>query len=675
MKSRKFVWITALCLLSATVIAVSLRARPTGVLAAQHSVSRASLAQPAAYMSNASLRVAAISNALLSDEAGSAQRVSLNLQRNSGPELPPVEEFTLTPPNPALHITKTTVAVRFPELPAEKLASRIPMTLGDQSVVLQRSADDPRVFSAPVDFDWNAFAKEQERRKELANAGRQIPVFEGHRLVRIENVQFVDPEQIRSAVRSHQSIQFTPQILDGSGDGVTADPELLINDISVVEDRSRTFDPCPVSGGGTPMGAWTFGELMLALSPDGTVGTAEAMLKTWLQTWQNSPQINGFTVNPRPGMGTSTLPGFLSKWPLDSNGLPSLANAPMRLNAIVNRIDLGQTAGIPTAGELRFVFGATGPCPNGVGGGGEAPALLFNVIFEYKVPNFTGCSQVQQWADKWQNLVGDPNLNSDLEAITDSVVGPGVGASNLAAVRTNETALACGNGTCAPDSQAWEERQFQLASGALQEIPIAQTPQGDPTGTNDFNAVTCPLCSDPATLTLWINQNEPEILFPGLYSVPTGFNGLSFQGATAFQPVGTTWWNGSGTINGTQTRSNFSANTCNGCHGRETLTGFQQIVNRTVGGGGSDLPAVLSAFLVGCNTNPLSSACLKANLCPLNQAPLACQEQVEDPTGNGNINTFGDINRRETYMSTVLGGCSSDQLLQSLVRHKVNFVH
>ena len=135
------------------------------------------------------------------------------------------------------------------------------------------------------------------------------------------------------------------------------------------------------------------------------------------------PQINGFTVNPRPGMGTSTLPGFLSKWPLDSNGLPSLANAPAPMqscNAIVNRIDLGQTAGIPTAGELRFVFGATGPCPNGVGGGGEAPALLFNVIFEYKVPNFTGCSQVQQWADKWQNLVGDPNLNSDLEAITDS---------------------------------------------------------------------------------------------------------------------------------------------------------------------------------------------------------------------------------------------------------------
>ena len=128
MKSRKLVWIAALCVLSAGVITISLRTHSTAVLAAQHSVSRASLAQPAAYMSSASLRAAAISNALLSDEAGSAQRVSLNLQRNRS-RLPPVEEFTLTPPNPALNITKT-VAVRFPELPAEKLASQIPMTLG-----------------------------------------------------------------------------------------------------------------------------------------------------------------------------------------------------------------------------------------------------------------------------------------------------------------------------------------------------------------------------------------------------------------------------------------------------------------------------------------------------------------------------------------------------------------
>jgi hypothetical protein len=199
MKSRKLVWIAALCVLSAAVLTISLRTHSTAVLAAQHSVSRASLAQPAAYMSNASLRAAAISNALLSDEAGSAQRVSLNLQRNSGPELPPVEEFTLTPPNPALHITKTTVAVRFPELPAEKLASQIPITLGTQNVVLQRSTDNPRVFSAQVDFDWQKFAQEQQRRKEAASKGRTVPVYQGPRFVGNQKVQFVEPEEIRAA--------------------------------------------------------------------------------------------------------------------------------------------------------------------------------------------------------------------------------------------------------------------------------------------------------------------------------------------------------------------------------------------------------------------------------------------------------------------------------------------
>ena len=39
MKSRKRIWIAALCLLSVTVITISLKAWPRSVLAAQHSVS------------------------------------------------------------------------------------------------------------------------------------------------------------------------------------------------------------------------------------------------------------------------------------------------------------------------------------------------------------------------------------------------------------------------------------------------------------------------------------------------------------------------------------------------------------------------------------------------------------------------------------------------------------
>ncbi|MGA8875643.1 MAG: hypothetical protein WB555_08915, partial [Candidatus Korobacteraceae bacterium] len=108
MKSRKRIWIAALCLLSVTVITISVRTRARSVLAAQHSVSRASIAQPATYLANASIRAAAISDAaLLADDESSAQRVSATLMRDANPYLPAVEEFALTPPNPALNSNQT----------------------------------------------------------------------------------------------------------------------------------------------------------------------------------------------------------------------------------------------------------------------------------------------------------------------------------------------------------------------------------------------------------------------------------------------------------------------------------------------------------------------------------------------------------------------------------------
>jgi hypothetical protein len=342
-----------LCVLSATVITASLRARSTAVLAAQHSVSRGPLAQPATYMSNASLRAAAISNAMLSDDAGPAQRVSLNMQRNHGPDLPLVEEFTLMPPNPALNITKTTVGVRFPELPAEKLASQIPITLGTQNVVLQRSANDPRVYSAQVDFNWQTFAKEQGLRKEAATAGKMVPVFEGRHFVGMEKIQFVDPVEIQDALQSKQPIQFSPQILSGGAAlNVFPDHELMIVNTAVVENvgiltsPGRTFDQCLTPNPGNPNGAWTFATLMMAIANTTNVQVAETMLLNMLNTW-NSPQtINTFPVPTRPAMGQLGVSGLLGNWQPDPNNpsLPSLLNAPVRLNAIVNRIDLGQNS-------------------------------------------------------------------------------------------------------------------------------------------------------------------------------------------------------------------------------------------------------------------------------------------------------------------------------------------
>ena len=84
---------------------------------------------------------------LPADNDSSAQRVSATLMPDANPYLPTVEEFALTPPNPALNINQTTLAVRFQKSVVARLGSQLPMTLGGQRVVLQQSVDDKNVFS------------------------------------------------------------------------------------------------------------------------------------------------------------------------------------------------------------------------------------------------------------------------------------------------------------------------------------------------------------------------------------------------------------------------------------------------------------------------------------------------------------------------------------------------
>ena len=66
----------------------------------------------------------------------------------------------------------------------------------------------------------------------------------------------------------------------------------------------------------------------------------------------------------------------------------------MRLNAIVNRIDLANNTDKP-GGELRFVFGVE----QGTGGSGCQSAVPFNIILEYDVP-----VAAAQWALDWDGI-------------------------------------------------------------------------------------------------------------------------------------------------------------------------------------------------------------------------------------------------------------------------------
>jgi len=693
MKPKKQVWIAVLCLLSAIAIAIAFSVHTSKVQTAKRAAppNRGAIAQPAVYLAHPSLR-AAIPNATLWDTR--TQRMGTGLQNNATPFLPPVEEFTLTPPNPERGITKTTIAVRFAGQAAEKLPAQFPITLIKQHVVMVRSAGDASTFVTSADFDWQAFARQQALRQQAASQGKMVPVFEGRRFIRMEKMQFLDPAQILGTLQSHQPIQFSPGILNDGTVTVVPDHELMINAIPVVEDPSNTFDPC-VNTAQNLNGAWTFNTLMQGIACSGgncTVGTqqgrqmAENMLMDMFLAWQNTNlQINHFLVPNREGIGTlGGSSGLLANWPIDSqntcsngpNGAcPALLNAPVHLNAIVNRIDLGENnAGLATAGELRFIFGVTagtsantGLCP---GGGGQR----FNIILEYNVPSNISAPQ---WANAWNSLptsdFGQDYLGPLKTTITDAVVlpnkctdGGGNSVSCLAQIRTNEIELSPSQGPNGPIG-LWEMRQFILVQNngpQLQETTVSMTPDSS----FNFGSPKCgtsnlPACNFTNTLQTWINDNQSQILASGgaLPAVPDSFNGGPFLGGSSFNSGPGSFWVDQQQTNSEPARVDFSANTCSACHGGETwVADFQQVVNRSATGH-NDAASGLSNFLLGCTDSSDGLAGCTATQCGIN---TPCTETVPDPntcvpSPQFNCKTpFGDLLRRMNYLSALLGGGS-----------------
>jgi hypothetical protein len=314
-------------------------------------------------------------------------------------------------------------------------------------------------------------------------------------------------------------------------------------------------------------GIWTFGHLMRDIAPTPEQG-AEFTRRVF-QTWLTDQVVNGFTVPARPAMQQV----LLDNWPKTADGGLDLDHPPLRLQAIVNRVDLRD---LPhgSAGEGRFVFGV-----NGFGGFPQQ----FTVILEYNLPAQTE-QDVEDWANLWHNLSSHPfpseEYNAALETITRRFAGrnasPGsINGSALLSFRTNEFVL----------GPQWELREFELGSnGFLQEIPVHETPDLGFNGTQTF--------AD------FVNTNADAIKaeLPGFTgnTVPAQFEGQNFRAGSAFNgsftPV--TWF--SFAIVDPDARFHASINTCNGCHGPDTGTFFLQVTPRFPGN-----EATLSPFLTG----------------------------------------------------------------------------
>jgi len=345
-----------------------------------------------------------------------------------------------------------------------------------------------------------------------------------------------------------------------SGCHVTTRKELMIRDISVVDDPIRTTFDAPASD--SRRGVWTFKHLVEQLAP--TPADAPDVVETLLETLTTPQTVNGFTIEARPGLQRI----ILDPWPR-VDGKLDLARAPLRLLAIVNRIDL-RNLEQGHAGEGRFVFGFLSP---------DGFPLEATLIMEYHQPAATE-PQVSALASQWHALgalpVPSEEYNAALQAITDGFTrrgaGPGLpNGSALSQLRTNEIAFG--------DGAPWQLREFNLnAAGQLVPATIKLTPDR-------------PTFDNTDTLAAWVNANEPAILVEQ-HQVPLSFQGAPFLTGSVFNDLFT--WR-STAITNPEARHKFALNTCNGCHSaEETGTFFLQVAGRFPGE-----EAPLSGFLTG----------------------------------------------------------------------------
>lgn len=478
----------------------------------------------------------------------------------------------------------------------------ISVTLEKRPVALRddgKGGDDKArdgIFSAVINFDFEEFAAQQKARAQLARKIRSVPVFAGRQLVSKRKLEIIDPRVIRAGARIDLSK------LLGISAAVVPEKELMITDTSVVDDPARTFDVCTRAG--TPTGQWTFGHLMTAMANETDTGIdPRDFTRAWLAKWEADQTVNGFNVPKRLAIQTKVI----NPWPLDSDGKLDLAEAPMRLLAIVNRVDLRENLvyGGGSAGEARFVFGVLDRS------GGGCNTMPFTVIFEYGIKK-ANCPDLKAWGQQWHDLGSMPQgtpaeiaaFNAALQAITDQFTEAGADASKtpnksaLNQLRTNEIGLA------AP----WELREFNIrtdsadvthldgvtAIGQLAQATVKQSPSSGPPPVTNLN--------NQAVIRDYINANEADILLDK-HVVPLEFPAAtSFLGGSSANSIN--FWNGPAAIGSNEARHHFSLNACDACHGRETDTPFLHIGTRAAGGVASQ-----SGFLTGIDVvDPVDAA-------------------------------------------------------------------
>jgi hypothetical protein len=472
----------------------------------------------------------------------------------------------------------------------EQLPLQVPIYLEQSRVVLRddgmagdRVVKDG-IYSVILPFDLLELGRNQERvRKLLDRYGNRLamPVYRGRARVG----RAVPAEE---SLRPLQPGVRVPLEWWGFDVAVDAGKSLLIRDLAVVQDPQRTYDPC--TGTGTPMGSWTFGHLMTQLANPAVTGLdPENFVEQWIQTFLATQTVNGFDVFPRPQVQALVL----DHWPKTPSGQLDLVRAPFKLLAIVNRVDLrgNSVYGGGDAGEARFVFGLA-RCANGVATSSD-PQMT--IIFEYGIGK-NSCQQVRAWGQQWVELgdlvLGSPQYNDALQAITDQF-----SLAGAAPTRPNQSALNQLRSNGGMSDALWQFREFKLSSrgvagSRLLPATVAQTPDSDvmPEFVAGFGY------PNPTALADFVNLHAASIV-ADQHSVPLNFAGVPFRGASSSRHGVPYGWN-SALITNREARHKFALQTCNGCHFNETATtsGSQEFFHVLPVTNG---PAALSGFMTG----------------------------------------------------------------------------
>ncbi len=443
-------------------------------------------------------------------------------------------------------------------------------------------------------------------------------------------------------------------------DGIDKARSLFITDATVVEDGARTYNVVSATGNST--GLYTFGNMFKEMANDSVTSvSAKQLLKSWVQNWIVDVNVGGQTVTKRldaikymiePWLHAAGIAGAIdpsnwsNKWD-SANETLLLKNAPFKLTAIVNRIDLRGNSGFSTVmkntGETRFIF--TLITPYALGGlnpvAGEPPAQDndaftnfdfhdwrgMNVIFEYGNLPSNICdtrSLAQQWLGLSTMSLGSTTYKDALENITNGIIHhnavPGKpNGSAINRIRTNERIFYRIPGSDWKPAD-WEFRQFELdaTTHLFKQVNLTNTPvltvndaylyHGSNRGnlTSDPDVNTTGVTTDPHTFIDWA-FSTPYVkasILRGNFIIPNMYGTSHFLAASA--PVEAEWahyfdfaWSESTThyndsicMDGIitdwpasyeQMRHQISINTCQGCHSGETKTLFTQVVPLSYG--------------------------------------------------------------------------------------------